>query len=84
MIWYVTKYHISMKSLIYQPGISLLELLKKDIILNIGNMSLFSSYRKLVSQYFTNPFLKKLLEFPVLFLGASPKDIDNLVIYIQI
>ncbi len=72
------KYNISMKSLIYQPGISLLELLKKDIILNIGNMSLFSSYRKLVSQYFTNPFLKKLLEFPVLFLGASPKDMPSL------
>lgn len=72
------KYNISMKSLINQPGMSLFELLNRDIISNIGNMSLFTSYKKLVSQYFTNPFLKKLLEFPVLFLGAAPKNMPAL------
>jgi phytoene desaturase len=72
------KYNIAMRSLIYQPGLSFSELFKKDIISNITNMSLFNSYRKHVAKHFKNPFLKKLLEFPVLFLGASPKNTPGL------
>ena len=72
------KYNIGMNSLVYQPGLSFLELLKKDVILNIGRMSLFTSYQKHIYKNFKNPFLRKLLEFPVLFLGASAKDIPAL------
>ena len=32
----------------------------------------FTSYRKHVAKYFKNPYLKSLLEFPVLFLGTAP------------
>ena len=68
------KYNIGMQSLVYQPGISYMELIRKDILLNLGKMSLFTSYRKHVAKYFKNPFLKQLLEFPVLFLGTAPSD----------
>ena len=61
------KYNIGMQSLVYQPGISYMELIRKDILLNLGKMSLFTSYRKHVAKYFKNPFLKQLLEFPVYF-----------------
>ena len=67
------KYNLAIKSLMYQPGVSFLELLQKDILKNIGKMNLFSSYRKLVEKNFKNPFLRNILEFPVLFLGSSPK-----------
>ena len=68
------KYNLAVKCLMYQPGVSFFELFQKDILRNIGKMSLFSSYRKLVAKHFTNPFLRNILEFPVLFLGAAPKD----------
>jgi len=68
------KYNLAMKSLIYQPGVSIIELFKIDIFKNLGKMSIFSSYRKLVAKYFKNPFLRNILEFPVLFLGSSPKN----------
>ena len=37
-------------------------------------MNLFSSYRQHDHRYFKNPYLRSLLEFPVLFLGASPSE----------
>ena len=68
------KYNLAVKSLIYQPGVSFLELFQKDIFKNLRKMSIFSSYRKLVKRYFKDPFLRNILEFPVLFLGSSPKN----------
>jgi len=68
------KYNLAVKCLMYQPGVSFFELFQKDVIKNLRKMSLFSSYRKLVAKHFTNPFLRNILEFPVLFLGSSPKD----------
>ena len=35
---------------------------------------MFSSIKKHIHKYFKNPKLRQLLEFPVLFLGALPKD----------
>ena len=46
------KYNLAVKSLMYKPGVSFFELLQKDILKNIGKMSLFSSYRKLVVKTF--------------------------------
>ena len=68
------KYNIGMQSLVYQPGVSITELFKKDIFLNLGNMNIFTSYRKHIAKYFKNPFLRQLLEFPVLFLGTAPSN----------
>ena len=69
------KYNLAIQSFMYQPGVSFFELFQKNILKNISSsMSIFSSYRKLVARYFKNPFLRNILEFPVLFLGSSPKD----------
>ena len=68
------KYNIGMKHLVYKPGLSIKEFFHKDILKNISKMSLFHSYRKHVCRYFKNPFLQKILEFPVLFLGTSPQE----------
>jgi len=37
-------------------------------------MHLFSSFSKYIRKYFSHPKIIELLEFPVLFLGAMPKD----------
>ena len=69
-----TKYNIGFSSLIEQPGLSILEYLSFEIIKQSLKLDIFSSYQKLVHKHFKSPKLRSLMEFPVLFLGAKPKD----------
>jgi phytoene desaturase len=68
------KYEISFSKLIEKPGISIMEYLEFDIIKQSLKLNLFSSYQKMVHRKFKHPKLRALMEFPVLFLGAKPKD----------
>ena len=68
------KYKIGMEKLVYKPGLSFSELVDKDILKNLTHLQVFSSFSKHVRKYFSNPKLIALMEFPVLFLGAMPKD----------
>ena len=65
------KYNIGINFMYNSPGVSVIELFAKEIILNITNFELLTSYRKHIRKYFNHPYLISLLEFPVLFLGAS-------------
>ena len=65
------KYNIGINFMYNAPGISVMELFTKEIILNITNFELLTSYRKHIRKYFNHQYLINLLEFPVLFLGAS-------------
>lgn len=66
------KYDFGINKLVYEPGLSLLELAKPEIFNNVFKLQMFTSYRKHVAQHFKNPYLRSLLEFPVLFLGTAP------------
>jgi phytoene desaturase len=67
------KYEVGMRNLVYQPGLSINELLTGDVIKNSLNLDVFNSLSSYVKKRFKSPRLVKLLEFPVLFLGASPE-----------
>ncbi|WP_395626464.1 phytoene desaturase family protein [Daejeonella sp.] len=68
------KYETGMNSLVYKPGLSLMEFADLDLIKGALRLQVFSSFRKHVRSHFTNPKLISLMEFPVLFLGAMPQD----------
>lgn len=68
------KYNVGINNLVYQPGLSVFEFMDKDLLLGIFRLQVFSSLSAHVRNYFKNPKLISLLEFPVLFLGAMPKD----------
>lgn len=68
------KYDVGVKKLIYQPGLSVLELINADTIGGVFKLQIFSSFSKHVRSYFKNEKLIALMEFPVLFLGAMPKN----------
>jgi phytoene desaturase len=68
------KYRIGMNRLVHKPGQSWTEFLDWDLIKGIFGLEVFTSIKKHIHKYFRNPKLRQLLEFPVLFLGASPKD----------
>ncbi|AXT60586.1 phytoene desaturase [Aquimarina sp. AD10] len=65
-------YEIAIKNLVYRPGVSPLELVTKETIQRVGQF--FSTISKEVRKEFKNDKLIKILEFPVLFLGAKPSD----------
>ena len=66
-----SKYDIGINFMYNSPGVSIMELFTREILLNITNFELLTSYREHIRKYFNNPNLIALLEFPVLFLGAS-------------
>jgi len=67
------KYNVGVKDLVYQPGLSIKELIRPDLIISVFKLQVFSSFHTHVRKFFTNPKLIALMEFPVLFLGAMPK-----------
>ena len=67
-----SNYDIAIKDLVYNPGISPLELVTPATILKLNQF--FSTIKKDVRKNFKNERLIKILEFPVLFLGAKPSD----------
>lgn len=68
------KYKVGIQKLVFKPGQSIIEFADADVIKGIFKLDIFTSVRKHVHKYFKHPFLRQLLEFPVLFLGALPEN----------
>ncbi|WP_445736063.1 phytoene desaturase family protein [Mariniflexile sp.] len=67
-----SNYDIAIKDLVYNPGVSPLELVTFATINKLNQF--FSTIKRDVRKEFKNDRLVKILEFPVLFLGAKPSD----------
>ena len=67
-----SNYDIAIKDLVYNPGVSPLELVSPATIGKINQF--FSTIKRDVRKEFKNDRLVKILEFPVLFLGAKPSE----------
>jgi phytoene desaturase len=68
------KYEVGINDLVHKPSISVFEFADMRIAKGAFKMHLFSSFSKYIRKYFSHPKIIELLEFPVLFLGAMPKD----------
>jgi phytoene desaturase len=68
------KYKIGMQELVYKPGQSIIEFLDWRVIKNVFKLEVFTSVKSHVAKYFKDERLKQLMEFPILFLGALPKN----------
>ncbi|MCF0041690.1 phytoene desaturase family protein [Dyadobacter fanqingshengii] len=68
------KYMVGMNDMVYKPGHSVTEFFSFKLFKDALKLQLFTSFSKHVRQYFKDPRLLALIEFPVLFLGAMPKD----------
>ncbi|MFB9057972.1 phytoene desaturase family protein [Mariniflexile ostreae] len=67
-----SNYDIAIKDLVYNPGVSPLELITPETIKKVNQF--FGNIKNDVRKEFKNDRLAKILEFPVLFLGAKPSD----------
>ncbi len=67
-----SNYDTAIKDLVYKPGISPLELVTSKTVTRVTQF--FSTITKQVRKNIKSQKLIKILEFPVLFLGAKPSD----------
>ena len=72
------KYEVGMQEFVSKPCHSWWEFVSPKIAGSAMKLDLLSNFRSYVAKYFTNPKLRTLMEFPVIFLGASPKNIPAL------
>lgn len=72
------KYEVGMKEFVHKPAHSWLEFISPRIAKSALKLDLLTDFRSYVGRYFKNKMLQTLMEFPVIFLGASPKKIPAL------
>ena len=68
------KYKVGIQNLVYKPGLSIKEFIDRDTITGVFQLDIFKSMHSHIRKYFKNEKIIKLLEFPILFLGATPKN----------
>lgn len=66
------KYEVGIKEFVHKPGHSILEFADIRVLTSLFRLQMFTSMSKHVRKLFKNEQLIQLLEFPVLFLGATP------------
>ncbi|MEN5055080.1 phytoene desaturase family protein [Sphingobacterium kitahiroshimense] len=72
------KYEVGMQDFVNKPCHSWAEFISPKIAKSALKLDLLSNFRNYVAKYFKNEKLRTLMEFPVIFLGASPKNIPAL------
>lgn len=72
------KYEVGMHEFVNKPCNSWWEFASPTIALSALKLDLLTNFRDYIGKYFSHPRLRSLMEFPVIFLGASPKNIPAL------
>jgi phytoene desaturase len=67
------KYEIGINELVYKPGLSVTELMDVELAKGLFKLHVFQSISQYIRKFFKSDRIIKLLEFPVLFLGATPE-----------
>lgn len=65
------KYEIGINELVYKPGLSITEFADIKLLRGVLKLHVFQSISQYVRKFFKEPRIIQLLEFPVLFLGAT-------------
>ncbi|MBF9255397.1 phytoene desaturase [Pontibacter sp. 172403-2] len=68
------KYEVGINKLVYKPGRSLTEFMSPKLLLDVLRMDVFQSFHKHIRRFFKHERIIKLMEFPILFLGALPEN----------
>ena len=67
------KYDIGINDLVHKPGLSVREFMDINLLKGALRLHVFQSIASYIRKFFKNEKLIQLLEFPVLFLGATPE-----------
>lgn len=72
------KYDSGMNRFVNKPSLSIMEFAKLELAKGFLKLDLLKAFSKHVRTYFKHPQIIQILEFPVLFLGATPQNIPAL------
>ena len=72
------KYEVGMQDFVNKPCHNWTEFISPKIAKSALKLNLLTNFRSYVAKYFKSENLRTLMEFPVIFLGASPKNIPAL------
>lgn len=67
------KYEVGMKEFVQKPGHSIFEFADLRVLKSLFRLDMFNSVSNHIHRLFKHPKLVQMLEFPVLFLGATPQ-----------
>ena len=68
------KYKVGINELVHKPSRSLTEFIDLRLLYDVFRMDIFMSFEKHIKKFFSNEKILKLMEFPILFLGAVAKN----------
>jgi phytoene desaturase len=68
------KYEVGMNKFVWKPSRSLTEFLSMKLLVDLTRLDVLQSFHSHIRKYFSNDRILKLMEFPVLFLGAIPQN----------
>lgn len=72
------KYEVGAKDIIYRQPDGLKPFMNWSTVKSSFRLRMFTSISKHIAAHFKHTYLRQILEFPVLFLGADPKNIPSL------
>jgi phytoene desaturase len=72
------KYQVGMKDFVNKPCHNWFEFISPKMAKSAMKLDLLTNFRAYVAKHFKNEKLRTLMEFPVIFLGASPNNIPAL------
>jgi phytoene desaturase len=64
------KYKVGIQKFVWKPSVSITEFVSLKLLVDAFRMDVFSSFHSHVRKFFKSSTLLKLMEFPILFLGA--------------
>ncbi|MFN8416578.1 MAG: phytoene desaturase family protein [Cytophagaceae bacterium] len=67
------KYDLGINKIVYKPGKSITEFFDWEVISGAFKLHVFQSFDVYIKKYFTDPRILQLLEFPIIFLGATSR-----------
>lgn len=68
------KYNVGIGEFVWKPSLSITEFFDFRLLSKAISLDLFASFAKHIRKYFRSDRLLQIMEFPILFLGATPKN----------
>lgn len=68
------KYDVGIHKFVWKPSRSITEFMSPKLLYDVMRLDVFQSFASHVRKFFSNPRLLQLVEFPILFLGATAEN----------
>ena len=68
------KYEVGINKFVWKPSRSITEFLSVKLLYDLTRLDVLQSFSSHVRKFFSDPKLLQMVEFPILFLGATPQN----------